>query len=65
MTLVTGTITDTSGKPLNGTLTATGLNWTTHGDTTIAPESDPTPLRVRERTLRLARLDLARLEAQQ
>lgn len=28
------------------------------------PDDDPTPLRVRERTLRLARLDLARLEAQ-
>ena len=29
------------------------------------PDDDPTPLRVRERTLRLAHLDLARLEAQQ
>ena len=28
------------------------------------PDDDPTPLRVRERTLRLAHLDLARLEAQ-
>ena len=44
MTVITGTITDTSGKPLNGTLTATGLEWTTHGDTTIAPEADHTPI---------------------
>lgn len=28
------------------------------------PDDDPTPLRVRERTLRLAHLDLARLEGQ-
>lgn len=28
------------------------------------PDDDPTPLRVRERTLRLARLDLARLDGQ-
>lgn len=28
------------------------------------PDDDPTPLRVRERTLRLAMMDLARLEAQ-
>lgn len=44
MTVITGTITDTSGKPLNGVLTATGLEWTTQGDTIIAPEADHTPI---------------------
>ena len=44
MTLVTGTITDTSGQPLNGVLIATGLEWTTQGDTVVAPEADHIPI---------------------
>lgn len=54
MTLVIGTITDTSGEPLDGVLWARTSRFRPDGSTVLAPESVPYPIEGGEVSAELA-----------